>query len=277
MRRVRGPRGEVHEERLLRRERFHRLRPADRLVGHVGHEMVVRILRGLDLVQSFVERRRPLVGLAADEAVELVEARAGRPAVGRTGGAHFPGRGLVRLAERRGGEAVEPEHLGQGRHAVGSLAGLPGERGGRLRDRTHVAHVMIPAGEQGRPRRRAERRGVKVIVPQPAPCQPIGRWHVDGPSERAGLTESHVVDQHDEHVGGAGRGLHLESRRGLGIPDIELGDGRIVRFGYRAGSSGPGPLPPPTVFSGAEVSAAGAPPAVSQPARMLMPSKKTGG
>ena len=55
VRSVRGARGEVDEERLVRRERFHGLGPVDRLVGHVGHEVVVRILRRLDLVHA---RRR---------------------------------------------------------------------------------------------------------------------------------------------------------------------------------------------------------------------------
>ncbi len=126
MRRVRGAGREVDEERLVRRQRFLRLDPLDGLVGHVGHEVVVRVLRQFDPAHSVVDQRRPLVRFAADEAVELVEARAGRPAVGRAGGADFPGRRLVVLAERGGAVAVEPQHLGRIGHAVGTLPVWPG-------------------------------------------------------------------------------------------------------------------------------------------------------
>lgn len=40
MRRVRGARREIGKERLLWRDRFAVAHPVDRLVGHVGHEMV---------------------------------------------------------------------------------------------------------------------------------------------------------------------------------------------------------------------------------------------
>ena len=179
---------------------FWALRPLDRLVGHVGHEVVVRVLRQLDAAHVLVDGRRPLVRFAADEAVELVEAGAGRPAVGRAGGADFPGGGLVRLAEGGRAVAVEPQHLGQRRDAVGPLPGLAGEGGRGLGDRAHVADVMVAAGQQRRAGRRAERRGVELVVAQPALRQPLERRHVDRPAEGARLAEAHVVDQHDEHV-----------------------------------------------------------------------------
>jgi len=134
---VRGVGGagrEVDEEGFVRRERFLIPHPVNGLVGHVGHKMVVRVRRWLDLHHPVVDQWRPLVGLAADEAVELIEARTGRPAVGRAGGADLPGRGLVRFAEGGGAVAVQPQHLRQRRHAVGALTGLPGEGGGGLRD-----------------------------------------------------------------------------------------------------------------------------------------------
>ena len=54
---------------------FWTLRPLDRLIGHVGHEVVVRDRSAASTrLMSFVDGRRPLVRFAADEAVELVEA-----------------------------------------------------------------------------------------------------------------------------------------------------------------------------------------------------------
>ena len=230
---VRGTRGEVGEERLVRRQRLLGVRPLDRLVGEVGHEVVVRVLRHLDAGHVLVDRRGPLVRLAADEAVELVEAGAGRPAVGRAGGADLPGGGLVRLAEGGRAVAVEPQHLGQRGHAVRALPGLAGEGGGGLGDRAHVADVMVAAGQQGRAGRRAERRGVELVVAQPALGHPLQRRHVDRPAEGAGLAEAHVVDQHDEHVRGLGRRLDLEPRRGLGVAGVERRDRRELRLGDR--------------------------------------------
>ena len=92
VRRVRGARREVDEERLVGRQRLLVLDPGHRLVRHVGHEVVVRVVRQLDLGDAVVEVGRPLVGLAADEAVELVEALVGRPAVEGAGDARSPRR-----------------------------------------------------------------------------------------------------------------------------------------------------------------------------------------
>ena len=80
------PRREVGEERLVRRQRLLGARPLDGLVGHVGHEVVVRVLRHFDAAHVLVDGRRPLVRLAADEAVELVEPeRVGQRSVGPEG------------------------------------------------------------------------------------------------------------------------------------------------------------------------------------------------
>jgi hypothetical protein len=82
-RRVDGARRVVHEQRLVRRHRLLGLHPVDRLVRHVDGEVVVRHLRWIDLDHAVVDERLPLVRLVADEAVELVEALVGRPAVER--------------------------------------------------------------------------------------------------------------------------------------------------------------------------------------------------
>ena len=230
MRRVRRARGEVHEERPIRGHRLLELHPGDRLVGHVGHEVIVRILRHLHQIGAVVESRRPLVGLAADEAVELVEAGARRPAVGRPGDAGLPGRGLVALAVGGGAVAVEAQHLGERRHVVRALAGVARERGGRLGDAGHVVRVVIAAVQQRRARRRADRRVVEGVVAQPLLRQAIGGRHVHRPAESARDAEAHVVDQDEQHVGRALGRLHLEARRRRGVADVELRDRRIARL-----------------------------------------------
>ena len=96
---VNGARSEVDEEGLLRGERLLEAHPLDGLRGHVVHEVVVRIVRGLDAVLVVEESGRPLVRLTTHEAVELVEALEVRPPGQGPGGADLPHRRLVPLAE----------------------------------------------------------------------------------------------------------------------------------------------------------------------------------
>ena len=98
----------VDEERLVRRHRLLRLHPVDGLVGHVDGEVVVGHLRRIDFDHAVVDERIPLVGLAADEAVELVEALVRGPAIERARHAGFPGGGFVPLAEGAGSRAIKP-------------------------------------------------------------------------------------------------------------------------------------------------------------------------
>src|SRR6186713_3630250 len=102
MRSVRRARCEVHEERLVGHERLLLARPLDRLVGHVLGEVVALLRRLLRLYRrrALVDRRVVLVRLAADEAVEVLEAAAAaRPGVERAHRARLPDRHLVALAE----------------------------------------------------------------------------------------------------------------------------------------------------------------------------------
>ena len=126
-----APGREVDEERLVGDERFLLPDPVDRLVGHVLHEVIAlfgRLLH-LDGRRALVERRIPLVRLAADEAVEILEAAAaGGPGVERTRRAGLPHRHLVALAELRRGVAVQLERPGQRRRGVGQHRAVAGRR-----------------------------------------------------------------------------------------------------------------------------------------------------
>ena len=104
VRRMAGARREVHEERLVGHQRLLLARPLDRLVRHVLREVIalLRSLLGLDWRRAFVDGRVPLVGLATDEAVEVLEAAAaGRPLIERPHRARFPDRHFMALAELR--------------------------------------------------------------------------------------------------------------------------------------------------------------------------------
>src|SRR5215204_830684 len=88
MRRMRGSRRVVHEERLLGHERLLLTHPVDRAVGHVLGEVVALLGRPVWLHRHFVlvDRRRILVGLPTEEAVEVLEsASAGQASNGPIG------------------------------------------------------------------------------------------------------------------------------------------------------------------------------------------------
>ena len=116
-----SPRREVDEERLVGHERLLLADPADRAVGEVLGEVVALLGRRgrLDRGRALVQRRVPLVVLAADEAVERLEpAAARRPRVERAHRRGLPHRHLVALAELRRRVAVELQRHRQRRLRV---------------------------------------------------------------------------------------------------------------------------------------------------------------
>ena len=121
VRRVDGARHVVDEERLVRVDRGDAIHVLDRIVGHRGDQVpaglvVIRVDR-----RGVAEQiRLPLVGVAADEAVEIVEAHAGRPLVERPGLARLELRGVVVLAEPGRPVAIILEDLPDRRLVLGS-------------------------------------------------------------------------------------------------------------------------------------------------------------
>ena len=199
--------------------------------GHVRHEVVVRVLRDLDQVRAVVERRRPLVRLAADEAVELVEAGARRPAVGRAGDADLPRRRLVVLAVEGGAVAVQPQHLGERRHVVRPLSRVAGERGGRLGDRRPCCSSG-GCGRSAAPCASASRRPCCGTRCSAAPPAPGGRRSACGPARRrrSGLPKPMSSIRTRTTFGAPAGGLHLEAGRRRGLADVELRDRRVARL-----------------------------------------------
>ena len=122
----------VHEEGLVGDQRLLLPDPVDRAVGQILVQRVALLGRAgrLDGGRPFEEPRVVLVRLAADEAVEVLEARAGRPVVERAHRARLPHRDLVALAELRGRVAVQLQDLGQRRLVQRADAVVAG-RGGR--------------------------------------------------------------------------------------------------------------------------------------------------
>ncbi len=217
-----APGGEVDEERLVRVLRPDAVQPLDRLVGHrvrkvVGMLLVVVLRRRPDDLLVLGQARIPLAGSAAEEPVEVVEPPAVRPAVERPRRALLPVRRQVPLTERRGAVPVVPQDPRQRRAIARKSGRVPGEPARELTDRAEADGVAVPPGQQRRPRRRAQRRDVEPVVPEPG----FGHLRVargaDGTAERARVAESGVVDQHQQHV--------RRTRGRLDVPDqIPVGD-----------------------------------------------------
>jgi hypothetical protein len=97
----------IDEPRLVGRDLLQLLDVLDRLVGHRRSQVPAGVaFEGVDRGRVAVQVRLPLAGVAADEAVEVLEAHAVGPLLEGPGLRRLEGRRVVVLAEPRGGIAV---------------------------------------------------------------------------------------------------------------------------------------------------------------------------
>ena len=202
MRRVRRARRVVDEPGPLRVGRGLRADVLDAVVRHRGDQVPARLaVVGMDRRGVAEEvARLPLAGVAADEAVEIVVALSDRPMVERSLRARLPDRDVVVLAEPGGGVAVLLERQRSMRRLGprdGVVAGIAGRGFGH---HAEADPVMVPAGEQRGPGRRAERRVVHLGVAQAALRQLVQRRRRHEAAERRVGAEARVVDQDEQHV-----------------------------------------------------------------------------
>ena len=164
VRAVTGAGRPVHEEGLVRRERLMPAQPVDAVLRQVLGQVVLLVVRRLDLVGVLDQPRLPLRRLAGQEAVEIFEAVPGRPAVERAHRRRLVGRRVVPLADRRRVVAVVPQHFGHRRRRLRDDAGVAVPVDRALGDRAVAHALVIAAGQQRRARRRADRRRVERVV-----------------------------------------------------------------------------------------------------------------
>ena len=234
VRRVRGAGREVDEERFVGQQRLLLARPGDELVGQIFGEVVAlgRRLRRLDRRCAFIQRRVPLVVLAADESVEVLEtAAAGRPRGKRPRRARLPHRHLVALAELRGRVAIQLQGERERRFGVGQHRALAGSGGGDLGDAAHPDRVMVAAGKQCLARRRAQGRGVEARVLQPALGQLFEVRRMARAAEGAGGAVANVVDEDHQDVRCALGRAQIPDRRKLRVWILRIKCGQPVMLG----------------------------------------------
>ncbi len=210
--------------------------PPNRLVGEIGIEVIplLRCRRRLDVGLVADQVRRPLVGLAVEEAVVALEADPGGPRVERPVAALVT-RGQVPLADRGGAVPLRPQDLGQRPRLGRDLAGVPGEVEREVGQHAHPHPVMIAAGQQAGPRGGAHRGRVEVGEPQAPLGETVEIRRVEVGAVAPELREPEVVE-HDHHdvrrpapVGRPGR-----HRRALGCRQTDVGFAHVT-----SGSIGP--------------------------------------
>jgi hypothetical protein len=183
-------------------------------------------MRRLDGLGAFEEGRGPVVGVGADEPVEVLEAKLGGPEVVGPGLAGVPVGNVVVLAVPGGVVAVLLEHFGEGAGALRHERVIAGIAGAHLHDDAGGGGVVVAPREQRRARGRAESRGVELRVVQPRLGHPVQCGRGNRPTEGAGRAEAGVVDENEQNIRRAlGRMNFLgEVRRGVlrRAPDMAL-------------------------------------------------------
>ena len=188
----------IEEERRVGRRSVEFAHMMDGVVGEIGGEVVAgladpRLNRG----RVAIEIGRPLVGLAAEEAVKILEPQSDRPLVERAGRAVLVGRNVVVLAEPRRRVAVVAQNPADGGvvrpddRIVARIAGR------QFADHAIADLMMVAPGDQRRPRRRAKGGRVELGVAQAGRRDAVERRRRDDAAECAGDAIALVVG-HDE-------------------------------------------------------------------------------
>ena len=152
MRRVGAARHVIDEERLVGRDLLELLHVLDRLVGHGRGQVPAGIaLEGIDGRRVAEQVRLPLAGVAADEAVEILEAHPDRPLIERPGLARLVEGRVVVLAEPRGRVAVLLQDRADGAVLLPDDRVVAREPRGNFAHDPKAGHVMVASGDQAPP------------------------------------------------------------------------------------------------------------------------------
>ena len=210
---------------------------ADGAVGEIGVEEVGRAVAEfdgrIDAVAVLEEIGGEVVGVAAEVAVEAVEAAAGGPVGGRGGGVLFLLRDEVPFADGGGAVAAGAEEFGDGRGFRGEAAAAMRETVGEFGDDADAGAVGIAAGEQGGAGGRANGKRGEVRVPHAAGGEAVDVGRGDGRAVAAELGEPDVVEDDEQDVGRTG------GRAGRGGPGRGgFGDGARDGGGSRGRGRG---------------------------------------
>ena len=226
MRSVAGAWAEVHEERLVGRDRLGVLDELDRLVGEVRGQVVSVLGHGrlVDRVVVVDQVGIPLVGLAAEEAVVALEPAPDRPVALRGGHVHLVGGDEVPLAEHVRVPPTLAEDLGERGALEWDVPVRVRVTRCGLCDAGHPVGGVVAPGQQRGARRRAERGRVPVGVGEAGAGQLVDVRCLDQAAPRLHRREADVVQHDVEHAWCARRRDRLQVRLPVGsrVPLVEL-------------------------------------------------------
>ena len=202
MGRVRRAGREIGKVRAVGSDGFLLANPRDAFVGKVDRELIT-LVGALGRVHGrrvADQRRVELIRLTADEAVEVIEALIRRPVVERTRRARLIVGNVVILSEPRARVAVLLEQFRDGCASFRDDATVAGEAGGHLLDDAGRDRVMVASRQHRSARRRAQCRGVKLVVEQTVLGQFLSRRHTHEAAVRTWPAEADVVEQHEQNI-----------------------------------------------------------------------------
>ncbi len=183
-----GARRVLDEDRLARIRLVDARHVIDGVVRHRGDE-VPRAGRlafeRVDLRGAAEEVGLPLVGVAADEAVEVLEAHPGGPLVEGTDLARRERGRVVVLAEPRRRVAVVEEHAADRRLVAADDAVVAGKARRLLGDHAEARRVVVAAGDERGARGRAQGGREHAVVAQALAGDAVHR--------RRGITPPNVL------------------------------------------------------------------------------------
>ena len=219
MRRVDAARYVIDQERLVGRQLLELLDVLDGLVGHGRGQVPAGIApERIDGRRIAEQVRLPLAGVAADKAVEIIEAHTVGPLIERPGLAVLVERRVVVLAEPRGRVAVLLQDGADGALLDRDDRVVTREPRGDFAYHPEAHRVMVASGDDRRPRRRAERRGVEIGVTQPVFGDAIQGRGRDNPAKSGRRAEAAVIGHDEQHVGRALRRHDAWRPPGLSTP-----------------------------------------------------------
>jgi hypothetical protein len=237
MRRMCRPRCVVQKEWPVWRNRILIAHPGDGLVRLIDAQ-VVALLRsppGLHRILVLVDRRIPLVHLAADETVEIVKPQRVRPAAMRTDHARLRAGDVVVLADPGSRVSVVLQDAAHRSRVLRNDAGVAGKAGTRLHNDAGASGMVVVTSQQRGPGRRADGRRVEPVVAQAV----LGQFRQHGSLTRTAKStrraEAGIVDENEQNVRRIFRCRtgHEEIRVGLGVvvclADLALERGVRVR------------------------------------------------
>ena len=199
---------------------------ANCLVGDVFRE-VIAVVGQVGLLDEMVvldQLRVPLVGFAADEAVEPVITKPQRPVLAVGADVEGIDGHVVVLADPEGAPAGVAQHRRDRCVLRRDVARVAGKACRRLGDGPETVLMMVAARQHRGAGRRADRGGVPLRIRQPARSQPVQRGHADAPAVGDHAAQTGVVVEDDEDIRRVLRGFLVEKGVpvGRGVADVEF-------------------------------------------------------